>query len=70
MRQERREELWDEKEYTFYKTSMEYVYALVNDIDYRKGKDKEIPYRAISDMLKEPTPKSTSTVIYVYRLRA
>lgn len=62
MRQERREELWDEKEYTFYNAPMEYVYRSVKDIDYRKGKDKEIPYRAISDMLKEPTPKSTSTV--------
>ena len=62
MRQERREELWDEKEYTFYNAPMEYVYRSVKDIDYRKGKDKEIPYRAISDMLKEPAPKSTSTV--------
>ena len=51
-----------ERQYTFYNAPMEYVYKSVQDIDYRKGKDKEIPYRAISDMLKEPTPKSTSTV--------
>lgn len=60
LRQEKREELWDEKVYTFYKTAMEHVYALVNDIDYRKGKDKEIEYRAISDMLKEPTLKKST----------
>ena len=51
-----------ERQYAFYNAPMEYVYKSVQDIDYRKGKDKEIPYRAISDMLKEPTPKSTSTV--------
>lgn len=51
-----------ERQYTFYNAPMEYVYRSVKDIDYRKGKDKEIPYRAISDMLKEPAPKSTSTV--------
>lgn len=51
-----------ERNYIFYNAPMEYVYRSVKDIDYRKGKDKEIPYRAISDMLKEPTPKSTSTV--------
>ena len=51
-----------ERKYVFYNAPMEYVYKSVKDIDYRKGKDKEIPYRAISDMLKEPTPKSTSTV--------
>ena len=51
-----------ERQYTFYNAPMEYVYKSVQDIDYRKGKDKEISYRAISDMLKEPTPKSTSTV--------
>ncbi|MDD7375242.1 MAG: hypothetical protein PUG57_03945, partial [Bacilli bacterium] len=51
-----------ERQYSFYNAPMEYVYKSVQDIDYRKGKDKEIPYRAISDMLKEPTPKSTSTV--------
>ena len=62
IRQEIREKLWSEKEYTFYNAPMEYVYKSVKDIDYRKGKDKEIEYRAISDMLKEPTPKSTSTV--------
>ena len=62
MRQERRKELWAEKEYTFYNAPREYVYKSIQDIDYRKGKEKEIEYRAISDMLKEPTPKSTSTV--------
>ena len=62
IRQEIREKLWSEKEYTFYNAPMEYVFKSVKDIDYRKGKDKEIEYRAISDMLKEPTPKSTSTV--------
>ena len=51
-----------ERQYAFYNSPMEYVYKSVKDIDYRKGKDKEIEYRAISDMLKEPTPKSTSTV--------
>lgn len=51
-----------ERKYIFYNAPMEYVYKSVKDIDYRKGKDKEIEYRAISDMLKEPTPKSTSTV--------
>ena len=51
-----------ERNYIFYNAPMEYVYRSVKDIDYRKGKDKEIPYRAISDMLKEPTSKSTSTV--------
>ena len=51
-----------ERQYDFYNAPMEYVYRSVKDIDYRKGKDKEIPYRAISDMLKEPAPKSTSTV--------
>ena len=51
-----------ERQYAFYNAPMEYVYRSVKDIDYRKGKDKEIPYRAISDMLKEPAPKSTSTV--------
>lgn len=51
-----------ERQYAFYNAPMEYVYKSIKDIDYRKGKDKEIEYRAISDMLKEPTPKSTSTV--------
>ena len=51
-----------ERQYAFYNAPMEYVYRSVKDIDYRKGKEKEIEYRAISDMLKEPTPKSTSTV--------
>ncbi len=51
-----------ERNYIFYNAPMEYVYRSVKDIDYRKGKDKEIPCRAISNMLKEPTPKSTSTV--------
>ena len=51
-----------ERKYTFYDAPMEYVYKSVKDIDYRKGKEKEIEYRAISDMLKEPAPKSTSTV--------
>ncbi len=51
-----------ERQYTFYNAPMEYVYKSVKDIDYRKGKEKEIEYRAISDMLKEPTSKSTSTV--------
>lgn len=51
-----------ERNYIFYNAPMEYVYRCVKDIDYRKGKDKEISYRAISDMLKEPAPKSTSTV--------
>jgi len=44
-----------ERRYTFYNAPMEYVYKSVKDIDYRKGKEKEIEYRAISDMLKEPT---------------
>ncbi|MDY3255846.1 MAG: hypothetical protein SOX15_01810 [Eubacteriales bacterium] len=51
-----------ERKYVFYNTPMEYVYKSVKDIDYRKGKEKEIEYRAISDMLKEPAQKSTSTV--------
>ena len=51
-----------ERNYCFYNAPMEYVYRSAKDIDYRKGKEKEIPYRAISNMLKEPTPKSTSTV--------
>lgn len=51
-----------ERKYTFYDAPMEYVYKSVKDIDYRKGKEKEIEYRAISDMLKEPAQKSTSTV--------
>ena len=51
-----------ERKYTFYDAPMEYVYKSVKDIDYRKGKEKEIEYRAISDMLKEPEQKSTSTV--------
>ena len=55
-----------ERKYVFYNAPMEYVYKSVKDIDYRKGKEKEIEYRAISDMLKEPAPKSTSTV-YEYR---
>lgn len=51
-----------ERKYHFYDAPMEYVYKSVKDIDYRKGKEKEIEYRAISDMLKEPALKSTSTV--------
>lgn len=51
-----------ERKYTFYDAPMEYVYKSVRDIDYRKGKEKEIEYRAISDMLKVPEQKSTSTV--------
>lgn len=51
-----------ERKYTFYDAPMEYVYKSVKDIDYRKGKEKEIEYRAISDMLKVPEQKSTSTV--------
>lgn len=51
-----------ERKYTFYNAPMESVYKSVKDIDYRKGKDKEIEYREISDMLKVPTQKSTSTV--------
>lgn len=41
---------------------MEYVYKSVKGIDYRTGKDKQKTYIAISDMLKEPETKSTSTV--------
>ena len=55
-----------ERQYAFYNSPMEYVYKSVKDIDYRKGKDKEIEYRAISDMLKELIPKSTSTA-YAHR---
>lgn len=51
-----------ERQYTFYNAPMEYVYKSVQDIDYRKGKEKEIEYMPISDMLKVPAPKSTSTV--------
>ena len=39
---------------------MEYVYKSVQDFDYRNGKEKE--YMPISDKLKVPAPKSTSTV--------
>ncbi len=61
MREERRKELWNEKEYTFYNAPMEYVYKSVQDIDYRKGKEKEIEYMPISNMLKVPTmQKSTA----------
>ena len=35
---------------------------IIQDIYYRKWKDKEIEYMPISNMLKEPAPKSTSTV--------
>ena len=51
-----------EREHHFYSAPMEYLYKSIQDIDYRKGKEKEIEYRAISDMLKVPTQKSTSTV--------
>lgn len=51
-----------EREHHFYSAPMEYVYKSIQVIDYRKGKEKEIEYRAISDMLKVPTQKSTSTV--------
>ena len=49
-----------ERQYAFYNAPMEYVYRSVKDIDYRKGKEKEIEYRAISDMLKEPTLKKST----------
>lgn len=49
-----------ERNYIFYNAPMEYVYRSVKDIDYRKGKEKEIEYRAISDMLKEPTLKKST----------
>ncbi|MDD6249503.1 MAG: hypothetical protein PUA88_00465 [Bacillales bacterium] len=49
-----------ERKYSFYDTPMEYVYKSVKDIDYRKGKEKEIEYRAISGMLKEPTLKKST----------
>lgn len=51
-----------ERQYTFYNAPMEYVYKSVKDIDYRKGKENEIEYMPISNMLKMPAPKSTSTV--------
>ena len=51
-----------ERQYTFYNAPMEYVYKSVKVIDYRKGKEKEIEYMPISNMLKVPAPKSTSTV--------
>ena len=51
-----------ERQYTFYNAPMEYVYKSVKDIDYRKGKENEIEYMPISNMLKVPVPKSTSTV--------
>lgn len=51
-----------EKKHTFYDAPMEYVYKSVKGIDYRTGKDKQKTYIAISDMLKEPETKSTSTV--------
>jgi hypothetical protein len=51
-----------ERKHTFYNAPMEYVYKNVKDIDYRKGKEKEIEYTPISNMLKVPAPKSTSTV--------
>lgn len=51
-----------EKRHTFYDAPMEYVYKSVKGIDYRTGKDKQKTYIAISDMLKEPETKSTSTV--------
>jgi len=49
-----------ERKYIFYNAPMEYVYKSVKDIDYRTGKEKEIEYRAISDMLKEPTLKKST----------
>ena len=49
-----------ERKYSFYDAPMEYVYKSVKDIDYRKGKEKEIEYRAISSMLKEPTLKKST----------
>ena len=49
-----------ERKYSFYDAPMEYVYKSVKDIDYRKGKEKEIEYRAISGMLKEPTLKKST----------
>lgn len=51
-----------EKKHTFYDAPMEYVYKSAKGIDYRTGKDKQKTYIAISDMLKEPETKSTSTV--------
>ena len=51
-----------ERQYAFYNAPMEYVYKSVQDIDYRKGKEKEIEYMPISNMLKVTAPKSTSTV--------
>ena len=51
-----------ERKYTFYNAPMECVYKNVKDIDYRKGKEKEIEYIPISNMLKVPESKSTSTV--------
>lgn len=51
-----------ERKYTFYNAPMEYVYKSVQDIDYRKGKDKKKYYRTISDMLRLAEPKSASTV--------
>lgn len=49
-----------ERKYSFYDAPMEYVYKSVKDIDYRKGKEKEIEYRAISGMLKEPALKKST----------
>ena len=51
-----------EKQYTFYKAPMEFLYLEMQDIDYRKGKEKKKEYKPIFDMIKEPTPKSVSTV--------
>ncbi len=48
------------KEYAHYKTSMEYIYDSAGKIDYRKGKDKQKEYIAISNMIKEPE-KGNST---------
>ena len=51
-----------ERKYTFYNAPMEYVYKSIKDIDYRTGKDKNKEYLAISDTLRPPKVKSSSTV--------
>lgn len=61
-RGEKRKELKSKKEYKFYKTSMEYLYKyVVENVNFKKSKPKELEYIPISDMLIKIKSIATST---------
>ena len=65
-RKKRKAELMAKKRYQFFHSPMEYVYEEAQKIDFRKGKQKQITYLSIIDMINEP-PRVKSSTVYAQR---